>query len=106
MVGTCKAGDAGSEIAGACYWVSRKVESWASLKQSQRMPTFVRCGSPLLRCTKTQGGRGDGGRLELSYIAVGSCWTVEAVKPTEADGKDGVECVGVFCVGFFPFASN
>ena len=35
VVGSCEAGDAGSEIARACYWVSRKVEAWASIKQSQ-----------------------------------------------------------------------
>ena len=70
------------------------------------MPTLFRCGSPLSRCAKTQGGQGDGGRLELGYITVGSHQTVKAVKPAGADGKDGVECMGVFCVDFFPFVSN
>ena len=70
------------------------------------MPTLFGHGSPLLRCAKTQGGQGDGGRLELGYIAVGSCQTVETIKPTGADGKGEVECAGIFCVDLFPFASD
>ena len=70
------------------------------------MPTFIGHSSPLSRSTKAQGGQGDGGRLELSYITVGSHWTAEAVKHTVADGKGGVECVGIFCADFFLFASD
>ena len=38
------------------------VEAWASIKRSQRVPTFFGCRSPLSRGAKTQGGQGDGGR--------------------------------------------
>ena len=93
-------------IAGACYRVSQKVEAWASIKPSQRAPTFFGHRSPLSRCAKTQGGRDDGGRLELGYLAVGSCRTAKAVKPTGADGKGGVEFTGVFCAGLFPLTSG
>ena len=35
MVRPFKAGDTGSKIARACYLVPRKVETWASIEQSQ-----------------------------------------------------------------------
>ena len=34
LVGSCDAGDARHEIAKACYWLSQKVEAWASIERS------------------------------------------------------------------------
>ena len=43
--------------------------------------------------------------MELGCLTVGPRQTVEAIKPTGANGEGGVEFTGVFCVGLFQLAS-
>ena len=52
-----------------------------------------------------QGDQGDGGRLELGCLAMGSRQIAKAIKPTGANEKGGVEFVGVFCAGLFLLTS-
>ena len=66
---------------------------------------FLPMRSPLLQGAKPQGSQGDGGRMDLGCLAVGSLQTAEAIKPTGANGEGGVEFTGVFCVGFFLLTS-
>ena len=63
------------------------------------MPTFFQYESPLSWGAEPQRGQSDGRRLELICLTVGPCWTVEAIKPTGANGEGGVEFAGVSCVG-------